>query len=229
MHKVRVWDLPTRLFHWALAASVVGLVITGNIGGNWMPWHGRLGYAVLTLLLFRLVWGFVGGHWSRFSSFVYGPASILAYLRGQGRPEQGVGHNPLGMLSVLALLLILFAQVASGLFADDEIAFTGPLAGLVSGDWVGLATSYHKQVGKVVLLALLALHLLAIAFYKLVKKQNLVRPMIEGDKHMPEPVQASADTAGQRWLALVVVLLCAAAVYGLVSLGDGAVPAASYD
>jgi len=229
MHKVRVWDLPTRLFHWALAASVVGLVITGNIGGNWMPWHGRLGYAVLTLLLFRLVWGFVGGHWSRFSSFAYGPASILAYLRGQGRPEQGVGHNPLGMLSVLALLLILFAQVASGLFADDEIAFTGPLAGLVSGDWVGLATSYHKQVGKVVLLALLALHLLAIAFYKLVKKQNLVRPMIEGDKHMPEPVQASADTAGQRWLALVVVLLCAAAVYGLVSLGDGAVPAASYD
>ncbi len=229
MHTVRVWDLPTRLFHWGLALCVVGLIITGNVGGNAMVWHGRLGYAVLTLLLFRITWGLVGGHWSRFGSFLYGPASIVAYLRGQSRPEHNVGHNPLGMFSVLALLLILLAQVGSGLFADDEIAFTGPLAGLVSGDWVGQATSYHKKVGKLILIALVALHLGAIAFYKLVKKQNLAQPMSLGDKPVATPVPAPRDNARARLLALVLLLLCAAAVYGIVSLGDGVVPAASYD
>lgn len=229
MHTVRVWDLPTRLFHWGLALCVIGLIITGNVGGNAMVWHGRLGYTVLTLLLFRFAWGLAGGHWSRFSSFLYGPSSIVAYLRGQGRAEHSVGHNPLGMLSVLALLLILLAQVGSGLFADDEIAFTGPLAGLVSGDWVSQATSYHKKVGKLILIALVVLHLGAIAFYKLVKKQNLVRPMIVGDKTVQAPVPASRDNGRTRLLALVLLLLCVAAVYGIVSLGDGAVPAASYD
>lgn len=229
MHTIRVWDLPTRLFHWSLVLCVVGLVITGNVGGNAMVWHGRLGYAVLTLLLFRVAWGLVGGHWSRFAHFLYGPASVLAYLRGQGRPEHSVGHSPLGMFSVLALLLILLAQVGSGLLADDEIAFTGPLAGLVSGDWVEQATRYHKQIGKLLLIALVALHLGAIAFYKLVKKQNLVRPMIVGDKAVPTPLPASQDNARTRLLALVLLLLCAAAVYGIVSLGDGVPPTASHD
>ncbi|WP_310567136.1 cytochrome b/b6 domain-containing protein [Hydrogenophaga sp.] len=229
MHTIRVWDLPTRLFHWSLVLCVVGLIVTGNVGGNAMVWHGRLGYAVLTLLLFRVAWGLVGGHWSRFARFLYGPDSILAYLRGQGRPEHSVGHSPLGMFSVLALLLILLAQVGSGLFADDEIAFTGPLAGLVSGGWVEQATRYHKQVGKLILIALVALHLGAIAFYKLVKKQALVRPMIVGDKAVPTPLPASQDNARTRLLALVLLLLCAAAVYGIVSLGDGALPTASYD
>lgn len=224
MHTIRVWDLPTRLFHWSLVLCVIGLVVSGNVGGNAMVWHGRLGYAVLTLLLFRLAWGLVGGHWSRFASFLYAPSSILAYLRGQGRPEHSVGHNPLGAFSVFALLLILLAQVGSGLFADDEIAFTGPLAGLVSGDWVGQATHYHKKVGKFILIALVVLHLGALAFYRLVKKQNLVKPMIVGDKAVPQPAQASRDSTGTRLLALVVVLLCAAAVYGIVSLGNGAVP-----
>lgn len=229
MHIVRVWDLPTRLFHWGLVACVVGLIISGNVGGNAMVWHGRLGYAVLTLLLFRLVWGLVGGRWSRFASFLYGPSTIVAYLRGQGRPEHRVGHNPLGMLSVLALLTILLAQVGSGLFADDEIAFTGPLAGLVSGDWVRQATSYHKNVGKLILIALVALHLGAIAFYKLVKRENLVRPMIVGDKSVPTPVPPSQDNVRSRLLALGLLLLCAAVVYGIVSLGDGAVPASSFE
>jgi cytochrome b len=229
VHTVRVWDLPTRLFHWGLVTCVVGLIITGNVGGNAMVWHGRLGYAVLTLLLFRVVWGLVGGRWSRFASFLYGPSTIVAYLRGQGRPEHRVGHNPLGMLSVLALLVILLAQVGSGLFADDEIAFTGPLAGLVSGDWVRQATSYHKNVGKLILIALVALHLGAIAFYKLVKRESLVRPMIVGDKSVPTPVPPSQDNTRSRLLALGLLLLCAATVYGIVSLGDGAVPASSFE
>lgn len=220
MHTVRVWDLPTRLFHWSLVVCVIGLVITANVGGNWMTWHLRLGFAVLTLLLFRVVWGLVGGHWSRFINFIYSPGTVLTYLRGQGRPEHNVGHSPLGAFSVFGLLAILLLQVGSGLFSDDEIAFTGPLVALVSSETVSLATSYHKQVGKFIVLALVALHLLAIGYYTWVKKQNLVRPMIAGDKQLPAPAQPARDSAGSRLLALVVLLLCAAAVSRLVAIGD---------
>ena len=220
MHTIRVWDLPTRLFHWLLAACVIGLVVTGSIGGNWMNWHLRLGYAVLSLLLFRLVWGFIGGHWSRFASFVYAPSSLVAYLRGQTHPEHHVGHSPLGALSVFALLLILAAQVGTGLMSDDEIAFFGPLVRFVSGDTVSMATSYHKNVGKFIVISLVALHLLAILFYKLVKNQGLVHPMVVGDKQLTVQVPSANDTTGTRLLALVVLALCGAAVAWVVSLGN---------
>ena len=220
MHTIRVWDLPTRLFHWLLAACVIGLVVTGSIGGNWMNWHLRLGYSVLTLLLFRLVWGFIGGHWSRFANFVYAPSSFVAYLRGQARPEHRVGHSPLGALSVFALLLILAAQVGTGLMSDDEIAFFGPLVRFVSGDTVSMATSYHKNVGKFIVMGLVALHLMAILFYKLVKRQGLVRPMVVGDKQLTVHVPSANDTTGTRLLALVVLALCSAAVAWMVSLGN---------
>ena len=217
---VRVWDAPTRLFHWVLAACVVGLVITAQVGGSAMDWHFRLGYTVLTLLLFRLLWGVVGGHWSRFGNFVVGPASVLAYLRkGQGAPPS-VGHNPLGALSVLALLGFLALQVGSGLLSDDEIAASGPLVRFASSAWVGNATFYHKEVGKLILLALVALHLAAIAVYRVKKGEDLVRPMLTGDKVLDEAVTASRDTTIDRLKAVAIVLACAALVAGaLVWLG----------
>ena len=156
-HSVRIWDLPTRLFHWSLAACVIGLFISAKMGGNAMVWHLRLGYAVLALLLFRLCWGFIGGRWSRFSAFLYSPARVLRYLRGQGDARDGVGHNPLGALSVFGLLGILALQVGSGLLSDDEIAFSGPLTRFVSGDTVGQATAYHTGWGQGLLIALLGL------------------------------------------------------------------------
>lgn len=222
MQTIRVWDLPTRLFHWLLAAAVVGLVVTASVGGNWMNWHLRLGYAVLTLLLFRLVWGFVGGHWSRFGSFLYAPSSLLAYLRGRARPEDRVGHTPLGALSVFALLFILLAQVATGLMTDDEIAFFGPLVRFVSGDTVALATSYHKNVGKFIVIALVVLHVAAIVFYKWVKKDDLVRPMVVGDKQLAAnlKVPQARDSLASRALALMVLALCGGAVAWLVQLGS---------
>lgn len=220
MHTIRVWDLPTRLFHWALALCVIGLVITANVGGNWMTWHGRLGYVVLSLLLFRIIWGFVGGHWSRFSSFLYGPAAVLAHLRGDARPEHRAGHNPLGMLSVFALIAVLLLQVSTGLVADDEIAFSGPLVGLVSGDTVSQATRYHKSIGKLLLIALVAVHILAILFYLRFKKDNLVRPMVLGDKQVSSPLPSAQDSMASRLLALVIWAACGAAVYWLVGLGQ---------
>ncbi|MDO9438016.1 cytochrome b/b6 domain-containing protein [Hydrogenophaga sp.] len=220
MHTIRVWDLPTRLFHWLLAAAVIGMIVTGSIGGNAMNWHLRLGYAVLTLLLFRLVWGFIGGHWSRFTSFIYAPSSLWAHLRGRGRPEHQVGHSPLGALSVFAFLAVLLVQVGTGLVSDDEIAVFGPLVRFVSGDTVALATGYHKNVGKLIVLVLVGLHVLAIGYYKWVKKLALVKPMLAGDKQVPVPVPSARDTAGTRVLALAVLGLCAAAVTWLVSLGN---------
>lgn len=209
---VRVWDLPTRVFHWSLVACIAGLVASSQIGGNAMAWHFRFGYAVASLLMFRLVWGVVGGRWSRFSSFVYSPASILAYLQGERNPEHTTGHNPLGAGSVFAMLGFVVLQVASGLVSDDEIAAAGPLVRFVSNTLVSNATFYHRQIGKLILLGLVALHLGAIAFYRLKKGENLVRPMIHGDKEVVTQTRSSRDDVSSRLLALLIWLSCAAVV-----------------
>ncbi len=217
MVTVHIWDLPTRLFHWLLAACVVGLVITGNLGGNAMVWHFLLGQAVLTLLLFRLVWGLVGGHWSRWSQLALSPMQALDYLRG--RTTAWAGHNPLGSWSVLLMLAWLLLQVGTGLVSDDEIANAGPLTALVSGAAVSAATAWHKGLGKWVLLALVLLHLAAIAWYRLRKAQALVPAMLHGDKSLPQAVPASRDGLSQRLLALLVLLACTGAVRWKVGLG----------
>jgi cytochrome b len=216
---VRVWDLPTRLFHWALVVCVVGLVVTAYSGGNAIVWHARLGYAVASLLLFRLVWGLVGGRWSRFVSFVYSPASVWKYLRGQSHPDHLVGHNPLGAGSVFAMLFILIAQVGTGLVADDEISFTGPLNKFVDTAKGLQATWYHKQVGQWILLGLVGLHVLAVLFHLWKKRENLIKPMLSGDKCVPAPVTPSRDDAASRIAALVLFAACCGLVTWVVKLG----------
>ena len=219
-HKVRVWDLPTRLFHWFLAATVVALVITAKVGGNAMQWHLRLGHVMLALLLFRLVWGVVGGHWSRFASFVHSPTRLWRHLRGQAS-EETAGHSPLGALSVFALLAVLLAQVGSGLLSDDEISFSGPLVRFVSGEWVGLATWFHSELGQYLLIGLVALHLLAIGYYVLVRRRTLVRPMLHGDKLLTRQAPASRDDLAARTGAAVVAVLSAALAWWISGLGAG--------
>lgn len=219
---VRVWDLPTRLFHWVLAACVVGSVVSAKVGGNAMAWHFRLGYVVFALLAFRVLWGLVGGRWSRFASFIRSPGAVMRYLRGKSDPAEltEVGHNPLGALSVIGLIVLLGAQVGSGLFADDEIANSGPLTALVSGATVSSLTTWHKSFGQWIVLTLVALHVAAILFYLLKKKLNLVKPMWTGDKLLPADTPASADGWGQRLLALVLVGLCAGVVAWVLKLGE---------
>jgi cytochrome b len=216
----RVWDLPTRLFHWALAVCVIGSIASAKIGGNAMVWHFRFGYAIFALLAFRLIWGFVGGRWSRFASFVRGPGTVLRYLRGQQLPGEHLdaGHNPLGALSVLALLAFLAIQVATGLVADDEIANSGPLVRFVSGATSQLATGWHTDVGQWILIALVVLHLAAIGVYAW-RGQRLVGPMLTGDKALPAAVPASADSTRQRLLALLIAAACGAGVAAVVGLG----------
>lgn len=218
---VRVWDLPTRLFHWLLAACVLGSIVSAKIGGNAMVWHFRFGYVVLTLLAFRLAWGFVGGRWSRFSSFVYAPSTTLRYLRGQSRDEEHlhVGHNPLGAFAVFGFLALLSLQVSTGLVADDEISNTGPLVKFVSGSTSSLATNWHKNFGQWLIIALIVLHLAAIAFYWKRRRRNLVAPMLHGDKPLAAHVPASDDGVRERTLAAILLVACAAGVTWLISLG----------
>lgn len=218
---VRVWDLPTRIFHWLLALCVIGSVVSAKIGGNAMVWHFRLGYVVFALLAFRVLWGLVGGRWSRFGSFIHSPATVVRYLRGQSRPGErlDVGHNPLGALSVLAILGVLAAQVGTGLFADDEISNTGPLIRFVSGATSSLLTSWHKTFGQWLIIGLVLLHIAAIVYYLIGKKRNLVGPMINGDKPLDPTVPPSLDTAASRGRAALLAAACGLLVYGVVSLG----------
>lgn len=219
LHRIRIWDLPTRSFHVLLALCVAGLIATGEIGGALMQLHFWLGYAVLTLVLFRLIWGFVGGHWSRFVNFVPSPVKLLAYLRSLRHQQaiRNVGHNPLGALSVLALLSTLLLQVLSGLMTDDEIANTGPWVALVPSEWVSLASEYHTDVGKVVLIVLIALHVSTVLYYKRIKNDDLITPMLTGDKVLTEEVRDSRDTLTSRLFGLSILMGCAYLVYRLVN------------
>lgn len=213
-YKVRVWDLPTRVFHWSLVVCVIGLFVSGQIGGDAMDWHFRLGYATLTLLLFRLVWGLVGGYWSRFSSMHHPTSRLIHHLRGRASIEYAIGHNPLGALSVFAMLFFLLLQAGTGLISDDEIATSGPLTGLVPGRLVSLATAYHTGYGKPILIGLVLLHVAAILFYFFRKRENLVRPMLLGDKEVSQPAPSSRDDARSRMAAALLAAACA----GLVAL-----------
>jgi cytochrome b len=204
--RARVWDLPTRIFHWALVLLVVAAFVSAKIGGNAMVWHGRLGLAILGLLAFRIVWGCVGSTYARFGEFVRGPAAIRAYLKGEW---QGQGHNPLGALSVLALLGVLVAMASTGLFANDDIAYEGFLVPLVGSDFSGQITGIHHLLEKLLML-IVALHVGAIVFYVRVRKHNLVKPMLTGWAD-GKPCQSARG--GGAIAFIVAVLIALAAVY----------------
>lgn len=212
---VRVWDLPLRLFHWLLAALIIAAIVTENMGGNAMIWHFRVGYAVLTLLAFRLVWGFIGSRYSRFSSFIYSPKALINYLRNAS--GHSAGHSPLGALSVFAMLLILLGQALSGLFATDDIAFDGPMVKFANSAWVSRLTWYHTEVSTYLVYFFVGMHVAAIAWYAL-RKRDLVTPMITGDAPIGADAPPARDTAGLRLIALLLLAACAAGVYYLVTL-----------
>jgi cytochrome b len=219
---VRIWDLPTRIFHWLLALLVVASIVTAHVGGSAMAWHLCSGYAVFALLVFRVVWGFAGGRWSRFAAFLHAPSTTWRYVRGASLPHEhhGVGHNPLGGWSVVLLLVVLAAQVATGLVADDEIATNGPLFRFVSSATSSLATHWHRNVGQWAIVALASLHVMAVLFYLLKRRQNLIAPMLHGDKRLAPDVPAAIDTARSRLLALAIAAACALLVAAVVSLGN---------
>lgn len=221
---LRIWDLPTRLFHWLLVVCITGAVICVNVGGYWMQWHAYFGYAALTLVLFRVLWGFIGPVHSRFITFVPSPQRLIAFLGG--KVGSGLGHNPLGSLSVLALLLVVGIQASTGLFTDDDIAFQGPLAKYVSGATVSLLSSIHA-LNSNILFGLIGLHVIAIAYHQWVRRESIVMPMIDGDKELDmedvgrglpaSMLRASEDGTRQRIAAFS--LLCSIGLLVLYLLG----------
>lgn len=215
--RVRVWDLPTRIFHWALVALAVFSFTTGTIGGDWMAWHLKSGYAVLSLLLFRLLWGIIGSTTSRFVHFVRGPRSALAYGRNllATRTSTAFGHNPLGGWMIVLMLAAFVLQAVSGLFSDDEISTQGPLAAKVSNAMVSRMSALHS-FNEWLLVALVVLHLVAIATYTFAFRSSLVGAMVHGMTAHPPEVRAQDFRAAPTWRAVVLLALCAAFVYWLV-------------
>lgn len=182
--RVKLWDPALRLFHWALVICVVTTWVLGRFGPSIMTLHFYLGYAIIGLLVFRLIWGLFGPAPARFSHFLFGPKKTLGYMAKVGRrePSYWPGHNPMGALAAFGLLALLVAQVATGLFTDPEdYVNVGPLAGSVDIETARMALGWHYRLS-LVLLALVVLHVAAIAFYKLWKREDLVRPMITGWK-----------------------------------------------
>ena len=210
--KQLVWDLPVRLVHWLLAALIA--FSWWSVHNHHTDWHIWSGCAILTLLIFRLLWGFVGSSTARWSSFVRGPRTIAAYLRGRW---VGIGHNPLGALSVLALFLAVGVQVGLGLISQDEDGiYLGPLARLVSSDTSDKARDIHELWFNVIL-GLILLHLAAIIFYRL-RGKGLTRAMITGravTEHGTEPMRP-----GKWWAALI----CLAIAFGIVRWVIAGVP-----
>jgi len=194
-----VWDLPVRLFHWTLAGLI--LFSWWSVHNDHTDWHIWSGCAILTLLIFRLLWGFVGSSTARFSSFVRGPRAIAGYWRGKWR---GIGHNPVGALSVLALLAAVAVQVGLGLFSEDEDGlYMGPLAQLVSVDASDKARGLHETWFNVIL-ALIALHLVAILYYR-ARGRKLTLPMITGRADVSSGTEPMRP--GKWWVALICLAI----------------------
>jgi cytochrome b len=224
--RIRIWDLPVRLFHWTLVVLMTVSYFSGQAGGDWMKLHFWSGYAILTLLLFRIAWGFVGSTTARFSHFIKGPVAAIGHLKelaGTDRPRD-VGHNPLGGAMVVALLLGLLLQVVAGLFSADTDTgiVTGPLAGLLPDKWIERATSFHTFWINVLLL-MVAVHVLAALTYLVWKRQNLIAAMFSGRKRLDDVVAPGAPRPALSFasgrLALSLLIVAAAIVYFIVRLG----------
>jgi cytochrome b len=212
---VKVWDFPVRIIHWGLALSVFGAWLTRELEGDWFAWHTRCGYAVLVLVLTRIVWGLIGTRYARFADFVRGPLVVAKYIKEISRSSgdsRYLGHNPLGALMIIALLTMLLMQAVTGLFANDQIFETGPLFGYVSVAVSDQLTTWHKQIFDLLWIAILV-HIAAALFYLWVLGQNLILPLLTGRKSgAADQGIRSSRTA---W-AVLIALVIGAALWVLV-------------
>jgi cytochrome b len=211
---VKVWDAPTRLFHWVVAI-LVGFSWF-SMHESWMQLHFLSGYTILTLLLFRLVWGFVGSDTARFRRFLKSPIAALRHLRRIGRrePDREIGHNAAGGWMVLVLLALLLVQALTGLCANDDIMNEGPLAHVVGKSWSNWLSNVHSINFTLIEIAI-ALHVLAVLAYAVLKRQDLVRPMVTGRKRLPAGMRG--PWIASPWLAIPLLVLAAGVVALLVN------------
>jgi cytochrome b len=222
LRAVRVWDLPVRAFHWTLVALV--LLSWASRELDYMELHRNSGYGVLVLVLFRVIWGFAGTRHARFADFLRPPSAAYAYLRdtARGRGQRYLGHNPAGGWSVVAMLACLAVQAITGLFLTDDVLFDGPFHGVL-GEQTTHALKKLHDANFTVLLALVGLHLAAIGFYRVAKREDLVRPMLTGVKRLAGESPAGDAPPVGWWRAPLALAIAAGLVAGALSLAPGRV------
>ena len=217
-HTRLVWDFPVRVAHWLLVISIAGCYVTSRFTYEF-TWHKYCGYAVLVLATFRSIWGLLGTRHARFSHFVVGPKQVWHYLSTmwvKTNTQISVGHNPLGGWSIVAMLVLMIAQAGTGLFANDEIANVGPLYGWVADPVSTGFTSAHHIIFKGIA-ALVALHIVAIAFYGCVLKTNLLTPMVTGRKPAQWVPESQAIGNSRTWLAILIILILVSILAAIVT------------
>jgi cytochrome b len=225
----QVWDLPVRVFHWTLVAAIIAAFITNRLGVSYFKYHVWCGYAVIVLVLFRIVWGFVGTRHAKFWNFVCGPAVTLRYAIGllRGRELHHAGHNPLGAWMVVALLIALGIQAVTGLFGNDEIINVGPLYGYVSKELSLQLTSLHRHLFYWIIAAV-AIHVLAVIAHHAFGHGNLLRAMITGRKPQDSVSETDGITSSCTWLAVLLTIALAVGLAWVVSHAPAAVDDALY-
>lgn len=211
---VAVWDGPVRVVHWSMVLLFVLLVISGLRGGDALQWHMRFGQALLALVLFRVLWGFVGSRNARFRAFVRGPRAAARYVRSRVRrtPEIHATHNPIGGWMVIALLVAMLVQIGTGLFTNDDILWDGPLAKHVSKETSDALASFHRRFAWVVV-TLAALHVLAVVAYLTVFRENLAKAMVDGMKSLPADLADPSAASASSVRAMVLLAVCGIAVW----------------
>ncbi len=213
MTKSLIWDLPTRLFHWLLVLSLSAQYITAELLDNAMQWHFYVGYFTLGLIVFRILWGFVGTRYAKFRQFIRGPGAVFRYIKSlpakQTTPH--AGHNPLGGWAVVVMLLLITIQATSGLFLTDDVFLDGPYRHMVDESVQSIANTLH-HTGFDFLLGIIVAHVLAILFYRYYKHQRLTMPMIHGKKTTGD----KGIPSSRLWLALVIAFISAALVYYII-------------
>lgn len=221
---VKIWDLPTRIFHWTLVLGMGFMWLSAELGGLWMDWHMQAGVFMLALIIFRIIWGVVGSDTARFALFVKSPMTALHHLKEMKAPGTAyhAGHNPLGAWMVVFLLVGVLFQAMTGLFANDDILVEGPLYALVSEATAKTLNSLHHLWFNVLLLAAVV-HILSVGFYKIRKRTNLIKAMVSGSADWPvdqQPIPSHLSFKSP-WLALSIFMVCYGAVYfGLQALSQ---------
>ena len=215
--RVAVWDLPVRAVHWLIVGLLVGLIVTGKLGNEWLLWHMRFGQTMLVLVVFRVIWGFVGSRNARFSTFLYRPSDVVRYSRSLfGAHEVHATHNPLGGWMVVLLLVALLAQATMGLFTNDDALWGGPLSERVTKTTSDAVSWYHRRFWWVIV-ALSSLHIGAVLAYLVLLKDNLIVPMMTGYKQLPEGIASPENAAASTVKATTLLVLCWLAVWYALS------------
>ncbi|GHF02783.1 cytochrome b/b6 domain-containing protein [Thalassotalea profundi] len=212
---ILIWDLPVRLFHWALVICLIGSWYTSEGDRGLIDIHMLFGYTILGLVIFRICWGFIGTKYAKFSQFTPNPNEVKAYIKDNNKPY--LGHNPLGSLMVLFMLALLLLQSTSGLFMTDDIFTNGPYFDSVSKETQKFMSLIHSNIFDIIIIVS-TLHIVAISYYLLIKKQNLITAMFTGKKWVEKKFVASAITHSKLLTAIILLIIVCAFIYWLVVL-----------